>query len=306
MAACRINLEQGCPVIIVPASFASATIAREGEAGRRWIAQLPQLVGALCAQWGLAPDGPPMHGYLGLVVPARRGAERCALKVSWRDESSADEALALAAWDGQGAVQLLAAQPALGALLLERLDPQRSLEGEPLAQAIDTAGRLLRRLAIPAPAGARSLQALAAELRRSLPERWERYGRPLPRRLLDRACELAAQLGPASGRLLVNHDLHYGNVLAGEREPWLAIDPKIVAGDAEFGVAQLLWRRLEEMRAQSGLAYHLQRLVEAGELDPARTRAWTLVRCVDYWLWGVGVGLTEDPARCAFIAGALE
>jgi hypothetical protein len=26
------------------------------------------------------------------------------------------------------------------------------------------------------------------------------------------------------------------------------------------------------------------------------------VRSVDYWLWGLSVGLTEDPARCARVA----
>jgi len=29
------------------------------------------------------------------------------------------------------------------------------------------------------------------------------------------------------------------------------------------------------------------------------------VRCVDYWLWGLGVGLTEDPAACDLIVGWL-
>lgn len=34
-------------------------------------------------------------------------------------------------------------------------------------------------------------------------------------------------------------------------------------------------------------------------------RAWTLVRCVDYWLWALSAGLTEDPARCEIIVRQL-
>jgi streptomycin 6-kinase len=127
----------------------------------------------------------------------------------------------------------------------------------------------------------------------------------MPRHLLDQACDLAAQLGRSTERLLVNYDLHYADVLASEREPWLAVDPKVVVGDPEFGVAQLLWRRLEDIEAQGGLERHFRLLTEAAALDHQRARAWTLVRCVDYWLWGLSVGLTEDPARCEIIVNWL-
>jgi streptomycin 6-kinase len=292
-------------MIAVPEAFAAAAVTRAGDVGRAWVEELPRLFARVCEQWGLAPDGPAMHGYLGLVVPVRRGNEACVLKVSWIDDSNADEAAALAAWNGRGAVQLLEAEASLGALLLERLDHTRSLSGVGLDEAVAIAGRLLRRLAIPAPDGFRPLPVLAESLAATLPERWERAGRPMPRRLLDRACELAAGLGATPARLLVNYDLHYDDVLAGRREPWLAVDPKVVAGDLEFGVAQLLWCRLEEMEAQGGLEHHFRALNEAAELDETRARGWTFVRSVDYWLWGLGVGLTEDPARCALIVERL-
>ena len=48
---------------------------------------------------------------------------------------------------------------------------------------------------------------------------------------------------------LVHADLHYGNILAGDREPWLAIDPRAVAGDPEHAVPELLWARLDEVGA---------------------------------------------------------
>lgn len=293
-------------MISIPEEFAVATVAREGEAGSAWVAALPDLVQAMCERWSLVVDGPVMHGYLGLVFPVRRADEPCVLKVSWADESTTGEVAALTAWSGRGAVRLLAFEPALNAMLLERLNFRRSLNNVGIDEAVSIAGSLLRRLAIPAPDGIRLMQTVAENLSRSLPDRWERLGRPLPRRVLDQACDLATLLGVAGGGVLVNYDLLYGDVLASEREPWLVVDPKVVVGDPEFGMAQLLWRRLEDIQAQGGLDRHFRRLTEAAALDPVLARAWTLVRCVDYWLWGASISLTEDPARCAVIIDWLS
>jgi streptomycin 6-kinase len=292
-------------LITVPEDFAADTVGREGEAGRRWIDGLPELVEALCERWALVVDGAVMHGYLGLVVPVRSGDEPAVLKVSWIDESNADEAVALSAWAGQGAVRLFKADLSLGALLLERLDSRRSLNAVAIDEAVRVAGRLLRRLAVPAPDGVRPLPAVATDLSRNLPERWERYGRPMPRRVLDQARAAAAQLGPSNGKLLVNYDLSYTDVLASERESWLVVDPKVVAGAPEYGPAQLLWRRLDVIEAQGGLERCFRTLCEAAELDLDLARRWTLVRCVDYWLWELSVGWTDDPARCARIISWL-
>lgn len=292
-------------MISIPDSFADATVAREGEAGRRWIAALPHVFATYCRRWDLRPDGAVMHGYLGLVVPVRRGDERCVLKLSWRDAATAQEATALAAWDGHGAVRLLAADPAQGALLLERLDAQRSLQELPVAEAIVQAGRLLRRLAIPAPTGVRTQADLAAEMYTSLATRWERLGRPFGHKLLA-AVEETLQAAPTGDvPRLVNYDLHYDNVLAGKREPWLAIDPKVVAGDPAFGLAQLLWTRLDEVDGKAETVRLFDRLTAAAEIDPVCARAWTLARIVDYWLWALSVGFTYDPARCAILVERL-
>ena len=35
-------------------------------------------------------------------------------------------------------------------------------------------------------------------------------------------------------------------------------------------------------------------------------RGWTLLRAVDYQLWGLSLGLTEDPALCATVLGWLS
>ncbi|MFE0629450.1 aminoglycoside phosphotransferase family protein [Streptomyces sp. NPDC058864] len=269
-------------MIDVPADFAAAAVTRAGRSGKDWVDSLPALVESLCARWGLSVDGTPLHGHLGLVVPVRRGDEPCALKVSWQDATTLHEAAALAAWNGHGTVLLLDHEPAAGAMLLERLDASRTLSAIDIHKAVSAAGLLLRRLSVPAPQGFTSLRDVAAAHPGRLHLQWEQLGRPFPRRLIDAAAGLATEYGPATARHLVNGDLHYENVLAGAREPWLAIDPKPLTGDPEYAVAPLIWRRFPDMSGAAGIRGRLAALIETAELDGDRAEAWTLVRTVDY------------------------
>ena len=301
----RCEKEAITATIQVPDDFAADLVNEAGAAGQAWIDALPAVVGELCGKWGLTIGGAPMNGYLGLVLPVWRGDEACALKVSWPDESTVVEANALRAWNGRGMVRLLESDPVHVALLLERLDHRRILEDVEIGEAVGIAGDLIRRLSVPAPSGLPLLTDVTQQLADTLPKRWEAAGRPMARDILEGARDVARQLGPASASLMVNSDLHYGNVLAGTREAWLAIDPKVVVGDPEYGVAQLLWTRLEDLQRDGGLTRNFDALVERAGLDRQRTVNWTLMRCVDYWIWARSVGLTVDPVRCAIVIDQL-
>ncbi len=283
--------------IPVPARFAAELVDEGGDDARRWLAGLPALADRLLAAWRLTVDGPPMFGAASLVVPVRAGAEAAVLKLPWPHEEATHEALALSMWDGQGAVRLLAHDPPSWALLLERLNPARSLTDTPLDEAIEVIAGLIRRLDRPAPAEMRSMAAVAARWARDLPDENRAAGSPVPEPLVDLAVRRCAELGPAAGDRLVNEDLHYGNVLAGTREPWLAIDPKPIAGDPEFGLIPLLWNRFDA----TDILTRLDTLVRLTGLDPVRARRWTFVRAVDTALEGPGFPSPE----CARIAAAL-
>jgi streptomycin 6-kinase len=293
--------------VVLPAALVKEHSARGGEAAHRWLRSVPGIIEEAAGRWHLdVDDGELMHGSFAVVVPVHRGDEACVLKVSQLTEAVAAEALALSAWDGRGAVRLLDADPGAGVLLLERLDPRRSLHHLPWADAAEVAAALLRRLAsVAAPAGVPSLRQVAETIADSLPDRNAGAGSPVPARYLDAAVGLALELGPDAGDRLVHADLHYGNVLAGEREPWLAIDPRVVSGDPEHAVPELLWTRLDEVGSAAGLRRLMAILVKNGDLDPELARNWSIVRCVDYWLWGLGHGLTEDPKRCRRIIEIL-
>jgi streptomycin 6-kinase len=181
-------------------------------------------------------------------------------------------------------------------MLLERLDATRTLDHEPIDYAVETAASLLRRLAVPAPTGlSRELRVEAAKAAEELPGNWREFGEPFPRRLLDAAIEVCRDLGPRAGRLLVNEDGHFQNVLAGTREKWLMTDPKPLSADAEFGAMALLWNRATE----STVDYRMAAVVEAAGLDADRARAWALVRAVQNWLRMIEDGDTGNPGFAA-------
>lgn len=309
-------------MVEIPARFAETLIAREGEAGRDWITSLPRLIAELAGRWCLAIDGVPIGETFAIVIPVRRGDDQAVLKIAFPTALDVAEVTGLRAWDGRGVVRLLDHDPDRSTLLLERLDADRPLSAVPLMQSAGIAGSLIRRLAIPAPlvippdappegpsaapTGVPLLSRRAAGIAATLPARWEATGRPFPESLLSRAIDIASEIGPRAGTTLANWDLHHGNVLAGSREPWLVIDPMVVAGDPEVSVSPMVLRRVDEMTGPPMPRAFVRRVVAAGGLDPALTAAWLHVRIVDYWLWGLEAGLTEDPARCARLVDWLS
>jgi streptomycin 6-kinase len=270
-------------VLRVPPLFADRAPRVLGPEAVPWLEALPELAAGYARKWGLTFEGEAMHGYVGVVQPARLAdGTPAVLKLGWRDEESADEPVALSTWAGRGAVLLLDSAPEAGVLLLERLDAGRTLDDLPLREAVPVLGDLARRLAVPAPpALRRSVRAEAAELTEELPRRWAELGEPFERRLVDDAVAICRELGPSAGELLVNEDLHFQNVLAGTREPWLVIDPKPLSGDLEWGVLPLFWNRFTESTLDERMAL----IVASLDLDAGKARAWTLVRAVQNWIW---------------------
>ncbi len=293
--------------IEIPKQFEEAVIRERGAAGRKWLDDLSTKISQYCDRWKLIVESSGMvhHGHLGVVLPVRRGDEVCVLKLTWVDEETKDEALALRTWNGNGAVKLLESDANEGVILLEALNTERTLGSVPIDEAVDISAKLLRRLAIPAPSGMLELQPYIERLSRIMDERWHRFGEPFDKNILDRTQEVIIKLAPSAANLIVNQDLHYDNVLAGTRESWLVIDPKVVTGDPEFGVAPLLWRRPEQAVDANGLTKRMDQIVQTAELDRKRALGWALMRTVEYWLWALEFGLTEDPKRCELIVSWL-
>ncbi|MEU4803786.1 aminoglycoside phosphotransferase family protein [Actinosynnema sp. NPDC023587] len=228
-------------------------VKRFGPGVRPWLADLPDLVAALCARWGLEPERELSGGRSSHTLLCRRGSAAVVLKLTPDPEIAAEEAAALHAWEAvPRVVALLAQDVAAGALLLEGLEP-----GTPAAYGPEYL-EVLTALHIPAPGGILPLAgrvdymyALAA---RTKPGDYSAAHAA--------ATELARDPVPA---VLLHGDLHFGNVLdAGERG-LVAIDPRPCAGDAAFDAADFVFAAPDW---DTGLA------ALEGVVDVARAAAW--------------------------------
>jgi len=169
--------------LLVPEELAASHARYFGEVGLAWTAGLPDMAEAYLSRWDCSLDGTPSHGMLAWVLPVRTNTgEPAILKLQPVDDETVGEPVALRTWDGQGAVRLLRDDPATGAMLLERCDPERSLGRVPddlvalqtlselLARLTDAAGsagaatRWLAEVSLRAPEHAQTLRRDVLEL----------------------------------------------------------------------------------------------------------------------------------------------
>ena len=249
----------------------------------------------LVDEWTLRPDGPAVRSD---VLPVIADGVPAVLKVGAHEH----EHLALRRWNGDGAVRLLRADPHRRAVLVERLGTE-SLDGQWDIDACTVVAGLYARLHVPAmpqlPTLATMLVTWADELR-ALPR-----SAPIPRRMVEQVVTLCGELAAAPNDVVLHGNLHYGNMLAADREPWLAISPRPVNGDPHFELAPMLWTRWDELAdaVRWGVRYRLSTLVDAAGLDEDLARAWVLVRVIR------AAAVATDPAavtRYVTLAKAVQ
>jgi streptomycin 6-kinase len=280
-----------------------------GDRGRAWLDALPAVVADLARRWELRLSvrmyGGGTHS---LVLAATRAdGSPALLKVPARDEENRHEAAALHAYAGDGAALLFAADPATGALLMERLEPGTPLMDHPDRDlAIDVACGLLRRLRRPVPAGHpfHPVPALVRRWATTLPAGQARHGDPVPAPVMDRVTAALESLQVAEGpELLVNRDAHLLNVLAAEREPWLLIDPKPLVGEPAFDGGWLLIDVLLAGVTRENARRLAARIGDGLDVDGDRVRAWALLRAAENTFGELDSGC--DPSVSLALVDAL-
>jgi streptomycin 6-kinase len=302
------------PTVDLPAGVLA--FAERGPEWAAYVERLPRLFREVAEEWGLEVDGEPTHGYVSLVVPVRRDREPAVLKLSFPDVEGRHEGLALQRLGGDGAVRVLSADPHRSVMLLERLHGT-DLDSLPVLDACEVVAGLYPRIHVPALP---QLLPVTTYLDRWTPQlRVLPRDAPIPHRLVEQTLSLVADLftepstGPASG-VMLHGDLHYQNVLAADREPWLVIDPKPMSGDRHYEPAPMLWNRWDEAVATGDLRFALRRrfhtLVDAAGLDEDLARDWVVVRMVYNMVWELEDS-PDDPDRewltkCIAICKAVQ
>lgn len=277
-------------MVAVPEGFVRSTVEREGGQGAAWLAQLPGVVDGLLERWECRADGAPLHGGVGLIVPVRRRAGSDAvLKVSFPHPGNVHEPDAFAAWGGNGAVRLYERCDERFAMLLERARTTTLAEVEDHDEVATAAGRISRRLAVPAPPGLPHLREQADDWEAQLVRGKTELGGALPHHMVDAAVATVRELGRSRSDTLVHGDLHARNILRAEREPWLAVDPKGLAGDPAYDGGTLLKARALAFDADD-LPHAVHRFLDvfadAAEFDRERVRRWAQFHAVAAAFWG--------------------
>lgn len=259
-----------------------------------WLASLPRLAAECAEQWNLELEE-PIDTPHSLVVPAGEAV----LKLNAPSHFEADrEADALAHWAGAGAVLLLARDDSRRAFLCERCRPGLRL-WDVRADEPSVAAELIPRLSLELR-GPHPFRQLADEAERwadEVPQRYESGGRPFERTLLDFADAVFRSVDRGAV-FLVNQDLHGGNILQAEREPWLVIDPKPLVGERELdGVGLLRNAAFNGEAGAAALRRWLDVLAEIG-LDRERARGWGVAHALA-WGWDEESGWSEEQVAAA-------
>jgi streptomycin 6-kinase len=237
-----------------------------------WLAGVPALLSETAASWGLTLGAAYPPGACSHVVRAELpDGTPAALKLAWPHRESAQEADALERWDGDGAVRLLARDDSRNAMLLERCEPGTFLATSD--HGLDVLIGLLPRL-WKSGAGFGTLADEAALWSETI-ARDESDAT-----LRDAALHYLDVLPSTQGeQVLLHMDLHGGNVLAAQREAWLAIDPKPLAGERELALAPIV-RSMELGHSKRDVLYRLDRLTAELGLDRERALGWTVAQTV--------------------------
>jgi streptomycin 6-kinase len=258
---------------------------RDDPAAAPWLERLPAVLAECVERWSLTLGKPYDYATSSYVVRVTTDdGTPAALKVAWPHREATHEAEALRFWDGDGSVRLLDHDAERSAMLLERADPGTPLKELPAGEALDAIMEVMTHLWRPAGEPFTTLAEEARWWAGYLPRVWELAPNPFERRLLDAALEALESLPPGQGeQVLVHQDLHADNVLKATRQPWLAIDPKPLIGEREFGIAAAV-RGDELGRGPDHVRHRLDRLTRDLGLDRERAKMWAFAQTL---AWGV-------------------
>jgi streptomycin 6-kinase len=244
-----------------------------------WLHHLPDTVEKLTRLWTLDPDEllaaeEPSCSYVA-AVRCKNGTP-AVLKVAMPHMEGEHEIQGLRFWDGDPTVRLLAADDDLGAMLLERCKPGTPLRTLPEGDQDIVISRLIRRLwrSPSTPHRFRPLSYLTQYWTNETladAEHWP------DAELVSEGLRLFEELPrTATTQVLLATDLHAGNVLRAEREPWLVIDPKPFVGDPAYDATQHLVNC--RARLQSDPERTIRSFSDLLGVEDERVRLWMFAR----------------------------
>ena len=256
-----------------------------------WLAELPDLLAKAAHSWDLELGGTLLLSYNYVCEARRRDGTQAVFKIGIPNRELTSEINTLRVYNGQGACRILEADAERGMLLLERLCPGAmlaTLKDDDLATGI--AADVIKKIHRPVPQqkGFLSLRGWFDGLKK-LRSGFGGSTGPFPEKSFEIAEGLIRDLFAENRpQVLLHGDFHHFNILSSGRD-WLVIDPKGVAGPAEYEIGPFLINPydiiLEEKEAIRRTQRRVAILADRLDFEPERLRAWAICHSVlsSYW-----------------------
>jgi streptomycin 6-kinase len=294
--------------IEIPENLRKNRIALHGADALAWLDALPGLIERTSEQWSLNVL-PPFDGLsYNYVAPAvRANGMPVVLKISYPGLDFGHETAATRAFAGRMCARLLEVDDVASMTLIERVEPGEKLFVlEDDAAEVSIAATIMRGLRCPPPDDHEF--PMASDWLNDALEPSTLPGRKQEMPWIDRALSHIAEIAQdGEPQLLLHGDLHHMNILSGRREPWLAIDPHGVVGDAAWEIAPFLINNLEHFPASDWprvIRRRADQFAEELALDRRRVYAWSAVRCIQSAFWSLVDGKPPDGPE-ALVAGRV-
>ena len=257
-------------------SHLTATCRQKAE-WTAWLDRLPATVESLTKQWSLTLGsvyGDASCAWVASVICA--DDSRAVLKLGLLHMEGRDEANGLRFWNGDPTARLLMSDDELGAMLLERCEPGTSLRQRPESEQNQVIANLLHRL-WRTPNASHPFRPLSAQLEYWIAETIDDAEEWPDAELVRDGLRLFTELPrTAPEEVLLATDLHAGNVLRAQRQPWLVIDPKPFIGDRAYDLTQHLFNCSASLRSDPRGT--IRCFADQVGVDQERVRLWTFAR----------------------------
>jgi streptomycin 6-kinase len=222
-----------------------------GEAGARWLAELPELIATLEQRWSIEVGPANQDATEAFVAEARTAdGQGAVLKLTVPMPWRTGQLTVIERAAGRGYVRLLKSDPDRHAMLLERLGPTLADHGwTPERQITVLCATLRAAWTLPLEPGLQDGRAKATAIAEGVERAWHDLDRPCPVAVIDqvrRFAERRARAHRDDRAVHVHGDPHPGNALRvpaprpGADSGFVLIDPDGFAAEPAYDLGVIL------------------------------------------------------------------
>ncbi|MBW8309985.1 MAG: aminoglycoside phosphotransferase family protein [Candidatus Paracaedibacteraceae bacterium] len=274
----------------IPLLFQKTIINLYGEKGQVWLENLPSIIDHLSHRHHLQNLTVVNNLSYNLVLKGWQDKTPIVLKIGLDKKALHQEAAALKAFAGNGAISLLTAED--GLLILEQAIPGTSLKSffpQNDRDAIEIACTTMQKL-YQAKVGDKNFPHISDWLRLLYTYNADGDNQFLQAHQ-QRASRLTDKLlSSIQQTMLLHGDLHHDNILNYQGK-WLAIDPKGVAGEPAYEIAAFIRNPIPQLYAHPNFEKFIKERIllfsQLLEIPPQRIQEWCYVQSILCWIWSL-------------------